>query len=308
MEIDSRAARARRGRTGACASSRSSSRRWRRSRRTCASRSSASSREAKERARRARRRAGRRRRRRSSASRRSRAASTSCAWRPSARSAAATSSASPRSATASCPRSSESSPSARAARVEPMVKEEVDEDDIAAVVARWTGIPVDRLLEGETEKLIHMEERLHQRVVGQDEAVEAVANALRRARTGPAGPEPADRLVRLPRPDRRRQDRAGPRARGVHVRRRARDGAARHVRVPGAAHGRAADRRAARLRRLRGGRPADRGGAPPAVLASSCSTRSRRRTPRSSTCCCRSSTTAASPTARAARSTSATRC
>ena len=65
-----------------------------------------------------------------------------------------------------------------------MVKEEVDEDDVAMVVARWTGIPVDRLLEGETEKLIHMEERLHQRVVGQDEAVEAVANALRRARTG----------------------------------------------------------------------------------------------------------------------------
>src|SRR6186997_2419012 len=65
-----------------------------------------------------------------------------------------------------------------------MVKEEVDEDDVAAVVARWTGIPVDRLLEGETEKLIHMEERLHERVVGQDEAVEAVANALRRARSG----------------------------------------------------------------------------------------------------------------------------
>jgi ATP-dependent Clp protease ATP-binding subunit ClpB len=70
------------------------------------------------------------------------------------------------------------------AEFEPMVKEEVDEDDVAAVVARWTGIPVSRLLEGETEKLIHMEERLHQRVVGQDEAVEAVANALRRARTG----------------------------------------------------------------------------------------------------------------------------
>src|SRR5438105_3093311 len=65
-----------------------------------------------------------------------------------------------------------------------MVKEEVDEDDVAAVVARWTGIPVDRLLEGETEKLIHMEQRLHRRVVGQDEAVAAVANALRRARTG----------------------------------------------------------------------------------------------------------------------------
>jgi ATP-dependent Clp protease ATP-binding subunit ClpB len=65
-----------------------------------------------------------------------------------------------------------------------MVKEEVDEDDVAAVVGRWTGIPVDRLLEGETEKLVQMEGRLHRRVVGQDEAVEAVANALRRARTG----------------------------------------------------------------------------------------------------------------------------
>jgi len=66
----------------------------------------------------------------------------------------------------------------------PMVKEEVDEDDIAAVVSSWTGIPVSRLLEGEVEKLIHMEERLHQRVVGQEEAVEAVSNALRRARSG----------------------------------------------------------------------------------------------------------------------------
>jgi ATP-dependent Clp protease ATP-binding subunit ClpB len=67
---------------------------------------------------------------------------------------------------------------------EPMVKEEVDEDDIAMVVARWTGIPVSRMLEGETEKLIHMEERLHQRVVGQEEAIKAVADSLRRARTG----------------------------------------------------------------------------------------------------------------------------
>jgi ATP-dependent Clp protease ATP-binding subunit ClpB len=67
---------------------------------------------------------------------------------------------------------------------EPMVKEEVDEDDVAAVVSRWTGIPISRLMEGEVEKLVHMEERLHQRVVGQDEAVEAVANALRRARSG----------------------------------------------------------------------------------------------------------------------------
>ncbi len=71
----------------------------------------------------------------------------------------------------------------------PMVKEEVDEDDVASVVARWTGIPVDKLLEGETEKLIHMEERLHERVVGQDEAVSAVANALRRARSGLQDPD-----------------------------------------------------------------------------------------------------------------------
>jgi ATP-dependent Clp protease ATP-binding subunit ClpB len=66
----------------------------------------------------------------------------------------------------------------------PMVKEEVDEDDIAAVVAQWTGIPTDRLLEGEVEKLVHMEARLHERVVGQDAAIEAVSNALRRARSG----------------------------------------------------------------------------------------------------------------------------
>ncbi len=66
----------------------------------------------------------------------------------------------------------------------PMVKEEVDEDDIAAVVGAWTRIPVERLLEGEVEKLIHMEERLHNRVVGQDAAIDAVSNALRRARSG----------------------------------------------------------------------------------------------------------------------------
>ncbi|HEX3391735.1 MAG TPA: AAA family ATPase, partial [Solirubrobacteraceae bacterium] len=64
------------------------------------------------------------------------------------------------------------------------LKEEVDAEDVAEVVARWTGIPVSRLLEGEVQKLIHMEERLHERVVGQDEAVEAVATALRRSRAG----------------------------------------------------------------------------------------------------------------------------
>ena len=65
-----------------------------------------------------------------------------------------------------------------------MLKEEVDEEDIAEVVAAWTGIPVSRLLEGEVEKLLHMEERLHERLVGQEAAVSAVANALRRARAG----------------------------------------------------------------------------------------------------------------------------
>jgi ATP-dependent Clp protease ATP-binding subunit ClpB len=74
-------------------------------------------------------------------------------------------------------------------QVDLLVKEEVDEDDVAEVVARWTGIPVSKLLEGETEKLIHMEERLHDRVVGQDEAVTAVANALRRSRSGLQDPD-----------------------------------------------------------------------------------------------------------------------
>ncbi len=69
-----------------------------------------------------------------------------------------------------------------------MLKEEVDEEDVAEVVAKWTGIPVSRLMEGEVQKLVRMEEVLHERVVGQDEAVEAVANAVRRARSGLSDP------------------------------------------------------------------------------------------------------------------------
>ncbi len=65
-----------------------------------------------------------------------------------------------------------------------MLKEEVDEEDVAMVVSKWTGIPVSRMLEGEVEKLIHMEERIKQRVVGQDDAIESVSNAIRRARAG----------------------------------------------------------------------------------------------------------------------------
>jgi len=65
-----------------------------------------------------------------------------------------------------------------------MLKEEVDEEDIAEVVSKWTGVPVSRLMEGEIQKLVQMEDRLHQRVVGQDDAIVSVANAIRRARAG----------------------------------------------------------------------------------------------------------------------------
>ena len=65
-----------------------------------------------------------------------------------------------------------------------MLKEEVDEEDIAEVVAKWTGVPVSRLMEGEIQKLLRMEQRLHERVIGQDEAIQAVASAIRRARAG----------------------------------------------------------------------------------------------------------------------------
>jgi ATP-dependent Clp protease ATP-binding subunit ClpB len=67
---------------------------------------------------------------------------------------------------------------------EPLLKEEVDAEDIAEIVSSWTGIPVSKLLEGEREKLVKMEDRLHRRVVGQDDAIRAVANAVRRARAG----------------------------------------------------------------------------------------------------------------------------
>jgi ATP-dependent Clp protease ATP-binding subunit ClpB len=70
-----------------------------------------------------------------------------------------------------------------------LIKEEVSEDDIAAVVSRWTGIPVEKLLEGEVQKLLHLGDELHQRVVGQDEAVTAVADAVVRARSGLKDPQ-----------------------------------------------------------------------------------------------------------------------
>jgi ATP-dependent Clp protease ATP-binding subunit ClpB len=69
-----------------------------------------------------------------------------------------------------------------------LLKEEVDEDDIAGIVSKWTGVPVSRLMEGEIQKLLHMEQGLHRRVIGQEEAVEAVASAVRRSRSGLADP------------------------------------------------------------------------------------------------------------------------
>ena len=76
-----------------------------------------------------------------------------------------------------------------------LLNEEVTEEDIAQVVSAWTGIPVSRMLEGERQKLIHMEKRLEQRVIGQSEAIKAVANAVRRSRSGLQDPEPPRRLL-----------------------------------------------------------------------------------------------------------------
>ena len=83
--------------------------------------------------------------------------------------------------------------------------------EIAEVVSQWTGIPVAKMLTTEREKILKLEEQIHLRMVNQEAAVKAVADAVRRSRAGLARPEPADRVVPLPRPDGRRQDRAWPR-------------------------------------------------------------------------------------------------
>jgi len=111
-----------------------------------------------------------------------------------------------------------------------LLREEVTEEDIAEVVSSWTHIPVSRLQEGEREKLVKLEEHLHLRVVGQDEAIKAVANAVRRARAGLQDPN---------RP-----------LGSIH----------------GETHGSALDRCAAGVRRLRRGRPTFGGGSTKAVL------------------------------------------
>ena len=148
----------------------------------------------------------------------------------------------------------------------PMVKEEVGPDDVADVVSAWTGIPAGRLLEGETGKLLRMEDELGHRIIGQGRAVQAVSDAVRRARAGIADPDRPSGSFLFLGPDRCRQDGAGQGAGRVPVRRRAGHHQDRHERVLRAALGRAAGRCPAGLCRLRGRRPADRDGPPPPVL------------------------------------------
>ena len=146
-----------------------------------------------------------------------------------------------------------------------MVEETVTADHVAQVVSRWTGVPVDRMLEGEKEKLLRMEDELAKRVIGQQEAVQrGFDRGAPRARRI-AGSAPADRLVHVPRADRRRQNRADQGAGRVPVRRRECADPHRHVGVHGKARGCAADRRASGLCRLRRGRRADGSGAAQAV-------------------------------------------
>ena len=70
-----------------------------------------------------------------------------------------------------------------------MIKEEVTREDIAEVIAKWTGVPVTKMMQGEREKLLHLEEELHKRVVGQEEAIAAVSDAIRRSRAGLQDPK-----------------------------------------------------------------------------------------------------------------------
>ena len=147
-----------------------------------------------------------------------------------------------------------------------MLKEEVDEEDIAEVVSRWTqhpGQPADGRRDPEAAQHGGAPAPARRRP-GRGDHGGRQRDPARPRRA--AGSEPSARQLHLPGPDRRRQDRARPRARRVPVRRRAGDDPHRHVGVPGEAHRVAADRRASRIRRLRGGRPAHRSGPAPPVL------------------------------------------
>ncbi len=169
----------------------------------------------------------------------------------------------------------------------PIGKQEIDE-----VVSKWTGVPLTSVNEDEGGKLLRMEDELHRRVISQEKAISALSRAIRRSRAGLKNPHAAGRQLHLPGPDRRRQDRAGARAREFPVRQRPRADSLRHVRVHGEALGLEADRLAARIRRPRRGRSAHREDQAQSRTRSCCSTRSRRRTRICSTSCCRCSRTA----------------
>ncbi len=131
-----------------------------------------------------------------------------------------------------------------------VASESVNADNIAAVVSRWTGIPVDRMLEGEREKLLKMEDAIGKRVVGQADAVKSVSTAVRRARAGLQDPNRPIGSFMFLGPDGCRQDRADQGLGAIPVQRRVGADPHRHVGVHGEAFGGAADRRSARLCRL----------------------------------------------------------
>ncbi len=79
-----------------------------------------------------------------------------------------------------------------------MINEEVTAEDIAEIVSKWTGIPVSRMIQAERDKLLNLEKELHKRVIGQDEAIAAVSDAVRRSRAGLAGSPQADRFIPFP--------------------------------------------------------------------------------------------------------------
>jgi ATP-dependent Clp protease ATP-binding subunit ClpB len=188
-----------------------------------------------------------------------------------------------------------------------MLKEEVDAEDVAEVVATWTGIPVSRMLESEVERLLHIEDRLRQRVVGQDEALLLVANAVRRARAGLGDPRrPMGSFLFMGATGVGKTELARTLAEFLFddekalVRIDMSEYMEKHAvaRLVGAPPGTWATTRADSSRR--------RSAAGPTPWC--CSTRSRRRIPTCSTSCSRFSRTAGSPTERGAPSTSATRC
>ena len=136
----------------------------------------------------------------------------------------------------------------------------VNKQEIDEVVAKWTGVPMTAINEDESTKLLRMEDELHRRVISQEKAISALSRAIRRSRAGLKAATRPGRQLRVPRPDRRRQDRARPRPGALPVRLGRRPDPLRHVRVHGEALGLEADRLASGLRRPRRGRPAHREG------------------------------------------------